>query len=176
MWPIAGCPRVVFCCRPGLNNSHLPYALPLHSEVWHSPSDTNDAGVTSLSVAAVSSSHPRGRVTATNTEWGATGVCGRCSTTAYEAQRLWDTSACSATAALIMAETLTVCCLSMLGPHFHSRYLQYLKTTDIFLPGQEKGLVYFCSERGVGGWDRGLGECIIVPRTGLFFWHTYCRF
>lgn len=42
------------------------------------------------------------------------------------------------------------------------------KTTDIFMPGQEKGLVYFCSERGLvgGGRDQGLGEHIIVPKNG----------
>lgn len=68
-----------------------------------------------------------------------TGVCRGCSTTAYKAQRLWDTSACSATAALITAETLTMCCLSMLGPHFHSYSLQY-----------PKSLTFFCLERGRG--------------------------
>lgn len=25
------------CCRSGLSNSHLPYALPLHSKMWHKP-------------------------------------------------------------------------------------------------------------------------------------------
>lgn len=111
------------CCRPGLNHSHLPQALPLHSKMWFNLSDVNDTGVT---LCYCSILYIR-LVTATNTEWGATGVCSCCSTAAYEAHRLRDTSACSATAALIMAETLTVCCLSMLGPHFHSHYLQYPK-------------------------------------------------
>lgn len=34
------------CCRPGLNNSHFLYALPLHSKMWVSWSDANDTGVT----------------------------------------------------------------------------------------------------------------------------------
>lgn len=36
------------CCRPGLNSSHLPYSLPLHSKMWHSRLDVNYAGVTLL--------------------------------------------------------------------------------------------------------------------------------
>lgn len=57
------------------------------------------------------------------------------------------------------------------GPTLPLTLLAISKTTDIFLPGREMGLVYFCSEGGVGGWDRGLGlgECINVPKQGLLF-------
>lgn len=97
-----------------------------------------------------------------------------CSAAAYRAQRLGDTSACSATAALITAETLTVCHVSMLGPHTHSCYLQYLKISYIFLPVQRRKCVYLCTA-GVWGWGwggyGGLSECIINPKMGFFFWH-----
>lgn len=119
--------------------------------------------------------HLSGCITATNTEWGATGVCSCCSTTAYEAHRLRDTSACSATAALITAETLTVCCLSMLGPHFHSHYLQYPKplTSLCMYRWREERSVYFCSEGWVGGWDEGLGGVHHCPTMGtLVLTHT----
>lgn len=68
------------CCRLGLNTSSLPPALPLHLNVRHNRPDVNDI--------VVLRTHPCGFVTATNTEWGATGVCRGCSTTAYKAQRL----------------------------------------------------------------------------------------
>lgn len=37
-------------CKPGLNNSHLPYAPPLHSNMWHKRWDVNNAGVTAAPV------------------------------------------------------------------------------------------------------------------------------
>lgn len=80
------------------------------------------------------------------------------SATAYKAQRLWDRSACSATAALITAETLTVCHVSMLGPHLRSCYLQYPEISDIFLPGQRRECVYICVQMGSGGAMVGRGN------------------
>lgn len=138
VWPIAGCPRVAF-------------AVDL---VWTPPPLHPD----------MSSAHPRGFITATP-EWGATGTCFRW-TTAYKAQRLWDASSCSATAALITAETLMLCCLSMLGPHFGSHYLQYSESQVFFCLC--KGWVYIEKDRR--------DEYIIVHKMGFFFWHTYCRF
>lgn len=72
-----------------------------------------------------------------------------CSATAYKAQRLWDTSACSATAALITAETLTVCHVSMLGPHSHS----HPKNSDIFLLGKRSVCIFvYRTFQGELGW------------------------
>lgn len=112
VWPKDGCLRVVFFFRPGPSNSHLSRA-----------SATTLRGVTQLVACrsrrwrGVLPAHRCGLSTATNTERGRGGsVCGCCSATACEAQRLWDTSACSATAALITAETLTVCCLIYARP------------------------------------------------------------
>lgn len=93
-----------------------------------------------------------------------------CSVIACKAQRLWDTSACSATAALITAETLTVCHVSMLGPHFHSRYLQYPKISDIF-PAWEEECVCIFVYRKHQGEQGGLSEYIINPKMGFFVWH-----
>lgn len=105
------------------------------------------------------------------TERSATVVC---SATACKAQRLWDTSACSATAALITAETLTVCHVSMLGPHFHSRYLQYPKTSDIFPAWEEKSVcVYLCTESIRGSWV-GWVSTSLTPKWDSLF-DTYCR-
>lgn len=100
------------------------------------------------------------------TEGSATVVC---SATAYKAQRLWDTSACSATAALITAETLTVCHVSMLGPHFHSHYLQYPNISDIFLLGK-RSVCIFVYRTFRGSWG-GLSEYIINPKMVFFLWH-----
>lgn len=118
--------------------------------------------------------HPSGCITATNTEWGATGVCSCCSTTAYEAHRLRDTSACSATAALIMAETLTVCCLSMLGPHFHSHYLQYPKPLTSLCVDKRRVQYISVVKGGLGGWDEGFwgSASLSRDRDSCFDTHT----
>lgn len=130
------------CCRPGLNNSHFAYTLPLHSKVRLNLLNVDSMEVTLPLLVCVELPlcwlHLSRCITATDTEWGATRLCGWFSTEAHEAQRLWETPACSATAALIMAETLTVCWLSMLGPHFHSHYLQYPKPLTSFCLGRRR--------------------------------------
>lgn len=104
------------CCRPGLNNSHLPCALPLALKGVTQPVGFRPSG-SNFSVSVYtsmwfyhSSKHWMG--------------CNR-SVSLLLDHSLQSTEAlrhntCSATAALITAETLTVCCLSMLGPHFYS--------------------------------------------------------
>lgn len=93
---------------------------------------------------------------------GATVVC---SATAYKAQRLWDTSACSATAALITAETLTVCHISMLGPHFHSRYLQYPKIWHFSVWEEESVCIFvYRTRQGMLGWAEWVDH---QPQKGI---------
>lgn len=123
------------CCRPGLNNNaHLPDALLLHSKMWRNRSDP----------------HPRGCITPTNTEWGATG----------SVAPLLDHSLRS-TEALRHICMFSHCCINYgwntdsvlliyARPTLPLTLLAISKTTDIFLPGEEKGF------SGLGsGWGRG---------------------
>lgn len=118
------------CCRPGPNNSHPP-----PPPLWRPATQLTDVKpereqslcVCILEVASA----------ATNTERGRGGTAELLLDP--KQQRLWDTSACSATAALIMAETLTVCCLSMLGPTLPLTLLAISQTTEIVLPGRAGG-------------------------------------
>ena len=145
VWPIAGCPRVVFAVDPVAAAGI--FCTPCH---YAQRCDTTAQTQTMLgSDFAELLKHRRPCVPPVvsrlaNTEWGVTGGASSCCwTAACEAQRLWDTSACSATAALIMAETLTVCCLSMLGPHFHSHYLQYPKPLTFLCLVRRRGFSIF---------------------------------
>lgn len=150
LWPKSL--RVTFAAGPGPNLSICACALK-HWKTCHNLSDVDDRVVHTLIVSQTLNGAPQ--------QGGRPSPC--------EAQRLWHTSACSATAALNTAETLTVCCFSMLSPHFHSHYLQYPKTTDVILPGQEQGfkcVSVLIEKGGPKGCVWGWGCCVIVPKTG----------
>lgn len=87
-----------------------------------------------------------------------------------EAQRLWDTSARSATAALILAETLDDVLLIHARLTLPLTWSAISRTTDMFLPGQKRSLLYFCT--GENGWGvRGTAP-LSWKRDSYFDTHT----
>lgn len=119
--------------------------------------------------------HPCGFVTASNTEWGAN----------RSVSWMLDHSLQS-TEALRHICMFSHCCINY-GWNTDSVLLIYAwptlppvllaisKIIDIFLPGQEKGSIYFCNERGWGvGGDGGIGWVHHCPQKwdSCFDTHT----